>query len=41
MKQSPPAIVAVGTDGDIRLYNGGSTTVAVNVDLLGSYYAYP
>jgi hypothetical protein len=35
------AIVAVGSDGDIRLYNGGSTTVAVNVDLLGSYYAYP
>jgi PKD repeat protein len=35
------SIAAVGTDGDIRLYNAGSSTVAVNVDLLGSYYAYP
>ena len=34
-------IAAVGTDGDIRLYNSGSATVAVNVDLTGSYYAYP
>jgi PKD repeat protein len=35
------SIVAVGTDGAIRLYNAGSSTVAVNVDLTGSYYAYP
>jgi hypothetical protein len=35
------AIVAVGTGGAIRLYNGGSTPVTVNVDLTGSYYAYP
>ena len=35
------SIVAVGTDGAIRLYNAGSRTVAVNVDLTGSYYAYP
>ena len=35
------SIAAVGTDGAIRLYNAGSSTVAVNVDLLGSYYAYP
>ena len=32
---------AVGKDGAIRLYNAGSGTVAVNVDLTGSYYAYP
>ena len=35
------AIVTVGKDGAIRLYNSGSRTVAVNVDLTGSYYAYP
>jgi hypothetical protein len=35
------SIVAVGKDGAIRLYNAGSRTVAVNVDLSGSYYAYP
>jgi PKD repeat protein len=35
------AIVAVGKDGAIRLYNSGSKPVAVNVDLTGSYYAYP
>jgi hypothetical protein len=35
------SIAAVGTDGAIRLYNAGSRTVAVNVDLSGSYYAYP
>jgi hypothetical protein len=35
------AIVAVGGDGAIRLYNGGSKPVIVDVDLTGSYYAYP
>ena len=35
------AIVAVGHDGAIRLYNSGSRAVTVNVDLTGSYYAYP
>ena len=35
------AIVAVGGDGAIRLYNGGSKPVTVDVDLTGSYYAYP
>ena len=35
------AIVAVGKDGAIRLDNTGSRPVTVNVDLTGSYYAYP
>jgi PKD repeat protein len=35
------SIAAVGKDGAIRLYNSGSRPVAVNVDLTGSYYAYP
>ena len=35
------SIVAVGTDGAIRLYNAGSKPVTVYVDLTGSYYAYP
>jgi hypothetical protein len=35
------AIVAVGKDGAIRLYDSGSRPVTVNVDLTGSYYAYP
>ena len=35
------AIVAVGKDGAIRLYNGGSKPVLLYVDLTGSYYAYP
>ena len=35
------ALVAVGSDGAIRLYNGGSRPVTVDVDLTGSYYAYP
>jgi PKD repeat protein len=35
------AIVAVGKDGAIRLYNGGSRPVTVYVDLTGSYFAYP
>jgi len=35
------SIAAVGKDGAIRLYNAGSRPVAVNVDLTGSYYAYP
>ena len=34
------AIVAVGKDGAIRLFNAGSKPVTVNVDLTGSYYAY-
>ena len=35
------SVAAVGKDGAIRLYNSGSRPVAVNVDLTGSYYAYP
>jgi hypothetical protein len=35
------SIAAVGKDGAIRLYNSGSRPVTVNVDLTGSYYAYP
>ena len=35
------AIVMVGKDGAIRLFNAGSKPVTVNVDLTGSYYAYP
>lgn len=34
------AIVAVGADGAIRLYNGGAKPVTVTVDLVGSYYSY-
>lgn len=35
------AIVDVGPDGAIDLYNDGAAPVAVTVDLTGSYYAYP
>jgi hypothetical protein len=35
------AIVAVGQDGAIDLYNAGSRPVTIAVDLAGSYYAYP
>ena len=35
------AIVAMGHDGAIRLYNSGSRAVTVTVDLTGSYYAFP
>jgi hypothetical protein len=34
------AIVAVGADGAIDLYNGGLRPVTLAVDLAGSYYAY-
>lgn len=34
------AIVAVGADGAIRLYNEGLKPVTVTVDLVGSYYLY-
>jgi hypothetical protein len=34
------AIVAVGSDGAIRLYNGGTKPVTLTVDLTGSYYGY-
>lgn len=34
------AVVAVGADGAIRLYNGGAKPVTVTVDLVGSYYSY-
>ena len=34
------AIVAVGADETIDVYNNGLRTVTVVVDLLGSYYAY-
>jgi hypothetical protein len=34
------AIVAVGKDGAIDLYNVGSKPVTLTVDLTGSYYAY-
>jgi len=35
------SIAAVGGDGEVRLYNGGSKPVTVTADLIGSYYAYP
>lgn len=35
------AIVALGRDGAINLYNSGAKPVTVTVDLTGSYYAYP
>jgi hypothetical protein len=35
------AMVTVGSDGAIDLYNAGAGTVTVAVDLTGSYYAYP
>jgi PKD repeat protein len=35
------AIVAVGKDGSIDLYNSGSKPVTIAVDLYGSYYSYP
>jgi hypothetical protein len=35
------AIVAIGADGAIVLYNGGADPVTLSVDLTGSYYAYP
>jgi len=31
----------VGSDGSIDLFNGGSRTVTVVVDLIGAYYQYP
>jgi hypothetical protein len=34
------AIVQVGKDGDIDLYNGGSEPVLAVLDLDGSFYAY-
>ena len=34
------AIVAVGADGSIDLYNNGSKPVTLTVDLTGSYYSY-
>jgi PKD repeat protein len=34
------AIVAVGADGAIRLYNAGAMPVTVTVDVVGSYYLY-
>ena len=33
--------VPVGSDGSIDLFNGGSRTVTVVVDLIGAYYQYP
>jgi hypothetical protein len=35
------ALVKVGTDGEIDLYNAGSTSVDVFADLLGDYDVYP
>lgn len=35
------AIVAVGSDGAIDVYNAGSSPVRIAVDLTGSYYACP
>ncbi|WP_078947979.1 PKD domain-containing protein [Streptomyces griseus] len=35
------ALVKVGTDGVVDLYNAGSTSVDVYADLLGDYDAYP
>jgi PKD repeat protein len=35
------AIVAVGSDGAIDVYNTGTSPVTLWVDLTGSYYAYP
>jgi len=34
------AMVAVGADNAIRLYNGGTRPVTITVDLVGSYYLY-
>lgn len=34
------ALIAVGSDGAIDLYNAGSRPVTLAVDLTGSYYAY-
>jgi len=33
--------IPVGPDGSIDLFNGGSRTVTVVVDLIGAYYQYP
>lgn len=33
--------VPVGSDGSIDLFNGGSRSVTVVVDLIGAYYQYP
>lgn len=35
------ALVKVGTDGEIDLYNAGSTSVDVYADLLGDYAVFP
>jgi PKD domain/Right handed beta helix region len=35
------AIIPVGSDGAVDLYNGGSRGVNLIVDLTGSYYQYP
>lgn len=35
------AIIPVGSDGAIDLYNGGPSGVNLIVDLVGSYYQYP
>jgi hypothetical protein len=34
------ALIAVGKDGAIDLYNGGGRPVTLDVDLAGSYYTY-
>ncbi|MGW2932513.1 hypothetical protein ACWDA7_11775 [Streptomyces sp. NPDC001156] len=35
------ALVKAGTNGEIDLYNAGSTSVDVYADLLGDYVGYP
>jgi hypothetical protein len=35
------ALVKVGADGEIDLYNAGSTSVDVYADLLGDYGVHP
>ncbi|MEU2051938.1 hypothetical protein [Streptomyces bungoensis] len=35
------ALVKVGADGEIDLYNGGSASVDVYADLLGGYAVHP
>ncbi|GAA5185447.1 hypothetical protein GCM10023322_29510 [Rugosimonospora acidiphila] len=35
------AVIPVGADGAIDLYNGGGATVDLLVDLYGAYYQYP
>ena len=35
------SIMPLGTDGAVRIFNGGSRPIDVVVDLVGSQYTYP